>query len=233
MRNCHATMINKELGKPFSLNTVHGCIQKCDLKLHHTRRKPYISSVQNHGPVLEFISDGQKDSGHVFCGQRSPCFSCFWEKLTSASTKMRKSIQAVIRERFKASVRVGMGVLHGEDETISMNVDQHLISVMETEQLASLFRMFQVGMGLAFPHLIHKLSLCHSPTPQLNSLLLTCFKQLLPNKYNLFPFKSPHVLLSFLLILKDFPTFLGMRFVFKPTLCWIFLSCGFILIYPA
>jgi len=58
----------------------------------------------------QLISDGQKDSGHVFCGQRSPRFSCFWEKLTSASTRMRKSIQAVIRERFKASVCHGMGL---------------------------------------------------------------------------------------------------------------------------
>ena len=44
-------IISRKLWK-VSLNTVHGCIQKCELKLYPTRRKPYISSVQNHGPVL-------------------------------------------------------------------------------------------------------------------------------------------------------------------------------------
>ena len=35
-----------------SLNTVHDCIQKCNLKLYYTMRNPYINSVQKHGPVL-------------------------------------------------------------------------------------------------------------------------------------------------------------------------------------
>ena len=49
----------------------------------------------------KLISDEQKDSGHVFCGQMCPCFSLLLGKMDNRFhlSKMRQTIQAIISKR--------------------------------------------------------------------------------------------------------------------------------------
>ena len=52
LRNRHATMMDiatwarEYFGKSLSLNTVHRCIKKCNLKLYYAERKAFINFVQ-------------------------------------------------------------------------------------------------------------------------------------------------------------------------------------------
>ncbi len=38
--------------KPLSVNTIHRAICRCQLKLYHAKRKPYVNMVQKHRRVL-------------------------------------------------------------------------------------------------------------------------------------------------------------------------------------
>ena len=89
LRNRHATMMDiatwaqEYFGKSLSLNTVHRCIKKCNLKLYYAKRKAFIkfvhwNAIKFSGP--EVIWDGPKDSGNMFSGQRSPRFNLFLGK---------------------------------------------------------------------------------------------------------------------------------------------------------
>ena len=58
LRNRHATMMDiatwarEYFGKSLSLNTVHRCIKKCNLKLYYAKRKAFINFAQKRRRVL-------------------------------------------------------------------------------------------------------------------------------------------------------------------------------------
>jgi len=90
-----------------------GCIQKYNLKLHYTRKKPYIKYVQKHGPVLWTPAHlrwtkKRVDTCSVVRGVHvSAAFGKNWRLLLQ---RWERASRSVIRERFKASVCDGMGV---------------------------------------------------------------------------------------------------------------------------
>lgn len=83
IRNRHSTTIHTATGawvypgKPFSLKMVEAvghCIQKCNLKLHYTSRKPYISSTQKPCRVLWAGGQLRWTGRRRTRGQKSPQF---------------------------------------------------------------------------------------------------------------------------------------------------------------
>ena len=51
--------------KPLSVNVIHHAICRCQLKLYHAKRKPYLNMVQ-HRLVLWAKTNFQVESGKVF-----------------------------------------------------------------------------------------------------------------------------------------------------------------------
>ena len=48
------TGAQEHFGKPLSVNIVHRYISKCNLKVYHAKRKPYINNTQKRRPHLRW-----------------------------------------------------------------------------------------------------------------------------------------------------------------------------------
>ena len=68
-----ATWAWKFFGKPMSPNTARCCIKKCNVKLYHTSRHPYINAIYKLLWALAHL----KDTGNVCSGKISPCINLF------------------------------------------------------------------------------------------------------------------------------------------------------------
>ena len=87
LRDRHSTVINKAtwawhyLWQPFSVRIVWYYIQKCNLNLYYTKRKPYV----NYGHKMLSCSFGTSLSlmnrKKMFCCQKCLSFSCLLGKL--------------------------------------------------------------------------------------------------------------------------------------------------------
>ncbi len=124
--------------KPLSVNTIRYAICKCQLKLYHTKSKPYVNIVQKHCRVLcpvscgtGLISIGLFQSGKVFYGQTSPNLTFLLEITDAVSSRLKRMSSAF---SLKASISEGMGSLHVLEGT--MNGERY-IKVLEQTMLPS------------------------------------------------------------------------------------------------
>ena len=116
LRNRHATMMDittwslEYLGKSLSLNIVHCCIKKCNLKWYYAKRKPFI----NFGQKCRRVIWARKTVGKCSLVRREPdhISACFWEKLTLDSTCQRWKMPYRLFP-MKPRLYDGMGVHHG------------------------------------------------------------------------------------------------------------------------
>ncbi len=92
--------------KPLSVNTIRHAICRCQLKLYHAKRKPYVNMVQKRlvSCGLRLIKNGLFQSGKVFYGQTSPNFTFLLEitDAVSSGLKRRETFQCVISVQFKS-----------------------------------------------------------------------------------------------------------------------------------
>ncbi len=99
--------------KPLSVNTIRRAICRCQLKLYHAKRKPYVNMVQKRHRVLWAFNDGFVLWAHlkwtvskrkVFYGQTSPNLTFLLEitDAVSSGLKRRDTLQRVIGVQFKS-----------------------------------------------------------------------------------------------------------------------------------
>ncbi len=83
--------------KPLSVNTIRRAICRCQLKLYHAKRKPYVNMVQKRRRVLwaKTHLNGLFQIGKVFYGQTSPT-------LTFEIWQIRR-LQTVLKRRGDAT----------------------------------------------------------------------------------------------------------------------------------
>ncbi len=83
--------------KPLSVNTICRAICRCQLKLYHAKRKPYVNMVQKRRCILF-------QSRKVFYGQTSPNLTFLLEitDAVSSGLKRREAFQHVISVLFKS-----------------------------------------------------------------------------------------------------------------------------------
>ncbi len=125
--------------KPLSVNTIRRAICRCQLKLYHAERKPYVNMVQKLSMLKSVLwSDESKFDilvGNHRChvlqakeeGDLPACYQCSVQK--PASLMVWECISAY-----------GMGSLHILEGT--MNAERH-IKVLEQHMLPSRWRLFQ------------------------------------------------------------------------------------------
>ncbi len=86
--------------KPLSVNTICRAICRCQLKLYHAKRKPYVNMVQKRCCVLwaKAHLKWTFQSGKAFYGQTSPNLTFLLEITDAASSglKRRETFQRVI-----------------------------------------------------------------------------------------------------------------------------------------
>ncbi len=96
------------------LNTIRRAIYRCQIKLHHAKRKPYVSMVQKCCHVLwsKAHLKWTVSKWKVFYGQTSPNLTFLLEitDAVSSGLKRRDNLQRVISVSSKASISDGMGV---------------------------------------------------------------------------------------------------------------------------
>ncbi len=137
--------------KPLSINTIHRAICRCQLKLYHAKRKPYVNMVQKRHRVLWAKAHLKWTfSGKVFYGQTSLNLTFLLEIMNAVSSglKRRETFQRVISVQFKSQHlwwngvhnAYGMGSLHVLEGT--MNAERY-IKILEQHMLPSRRRVFQ------------------------------------------------------------------------------------------
>ncbi len=89
--------------KPLPVNTIRRAICRCQLKLYHAKRKPYVNMVQKCCRVL-WAKAHLKWTGKVFYGQTSPNLTFLLEitDAVSSGLKRRETFQRVISVQFKS-----------------------------------------------------------------------------------------------------------------------------------
>ncbi len=92
--------------KPLSENTIRHAICRCQLKLYHAKRKPYVNMVQKRRRVLwaKAHLNGLFQRGKVFYGQTSPNLTFLLEIMDAVSSRLkrRETFQRVISIQFKS-----------------------------------------------------------------------------------------------------------------------------------
>ncbi len=97
--------------KPLLVNTIGRAICRCQLKLYHAKRKPYVNMVQkgqscpgSSCPVGQGSFKLDFQSGKVFYGQTSPNLTFLLEitDAVSSGLKRRENFQHVISVQFKS-----------------------------------------------------------------------------------------------------------------------------------
>ncbi len=93
--------------KPLLVNTICHAICKCQLKLYHAKRKPYVNMVQKRRRVLwaKAHLNGLFQSGKVFLwSDKSKIWHSCWKSTDAMSSglKRRKTFQCVISVQFKS-----------------------------------------------------------------------------------------------------------------------------------
>ncbi len=91
--------------KPLSVNTIRRAICRCQLKLYHAKRKPYVNMVQKRRRVLWAKAPLKWfQSGKVFYGKTSPNLTFLLEitDTVSSGLKSRETFQRVISVQFKS-----------------------------------------------------------------------------------------------------------------------------------
>ncbi len=136
--------------KPLSVNTICRAIYRCQLKLYHAERKPYVNMVQKRHRVLWTKAHLKWTVSKWKSGQTSPnlTFSLEITDAVSSGLKRRETFQRVISVQFKSSISdgmgcisvYGMGSLHVLEGT--MNAERY-IKVLEQHMLPSRGRVFQ------------------------------------------------------------------------------------------
>ncbi len=133
--------------KPLSVNTIHRAICRCQLKLYHAKRKPYVNMVQKRRRVLRAKAHL---NGKVFYGQTSPNLTFLLEIAGRRvlRAKEERDLPACHQHSVQkpASLMVwgcisayGMGSLHVLEGT--MNAERY-IKVLEQHMLPSRRRVF-------------------------------------------------------------------------------------------
>ncbi len=93
--------------KPLSVNTTRRAICRCQLKLYHAKRKPYVNMVQKRRRVLwakAYLKWTVSKWKKVFYGQTSPNLTFFLEITdpVSSELKRRETFQLIISVQFKS-----------------------------------------------------------------------------------------------------------------------------------
>ncbi len=91
--------------KPLSVNTIRRAICRCQLRLYHAKRKPYVNMVQKRCRVLWAKANLKWfQRRKVFYGQTSPSLTFFLEitDTVSSGLKRRETFQCVISIQFKS-----------------------------------------------------------------------------------------------------------------------------------
>ncbi len=92
--------------KPLSVNTIRRAICRCQLKLYHAKRKPYVNMVQKHRRVLwaKAHLKWTVSKWKVFYGQTSPNLTFLLEitDTVSSGLKRRETFQCVMSVQFKS-----------------------------------------------------------------------------------------------------------------------------------
>ncbi len=90
--------------KPLSVNTIRDAICRCQLKLYHAKRKPFVNMVQKRRRVLWAKAHLKWISGRVFYDQTSPNLIFLLEitDTVSSGLKRREIFQRVISIQFKS-----------------------------------------------------------------------------------------------------------------------------------
>ncbi len=90
--------------KSLSVNTIRRAICRCQLKLYHAKRKPYVNMVQKHHCVLWAKAHLKLfESGKVFYGQTSPNLTFLFEITDAVSSWLKRgTFQRVISVQFKS-----------------------------------------------------------------------------------------------------------------------------------
>ncbi len=78
------------------------CIRKCYLNICYSRRNLY----------WQLISDSQKESGNLWCGQRSPRFSLFLRKMILSSQSQRQTGPSRLSSETSKSTRLSLYGVH-------------------------------------------------------------------------------------------------------------------------
>ncbi len=78
--------------KPLSVNTIRRAICRCQLKLYHAKRKPYVNMVQKRCRVLwaKAHLKWTVSSGKVFYGQTSPNLTFLLEITDAVSSGLKR-----------------------------------------------------------------------------------------------------------------------------------------------
>ncbi len=87
----------KPLSGILPVKTIHRAICRCQLKLYHAKRKPYVNMIQKRCCVLF-------QSGNVFYGQTSPNLTFLLEIMDAVSSGIKEdeTFQCVISVQFKS-----------------------------------------------------------------------------------------------------------------------------------
>ena len=130
LRNRHATMMDtatwarEYFGKSLLLNTVHRCIQKCNLKLNYEKRKAFINLCAEMLSSLRGLKSSEMDlKTKEMCSlvRQVHTSAWFWGKQTSGSTCQRRKLPDCYQQKVQkpASVMIweciiahDMGDLH-------------------------------------------------------------------------------------------------------------------------
>ncbi len=98
--------------KPLSVNTIRRAICRCQLKLYHAKRKPYVNMVQKRRRVLWAKAHLKWIVSKWKSGQTSPNLTFLLEitDAVSSGLKRRETFQRVISVQFKTSISDGMWV---------------------------------------------------------------------------------------------------------------------------
>ncbi len=104
--------------KPLSVNTICRAICRCQLKLYHAKRKPYVNMVQKRCCVLwaKAHLKWTFQSGKAFYGQTSPNLTFLLEITDAASSglKRRETFQRVISSSGSSGQRYSTQTVWGE-----------------------------------------------------------------------------------------------------------------------
>ncbi len=105
--------------KPLSINTIHRAICRCQLKLYHAKRKPYVNMVQKRRRVLWAkahlkwtVSKWKSGSDEFFCNKKNYNLTLLLEITDAVSSGLRGGRPSSVLSAFssKASISDGMGV---------------------------------------------------------------------------------------------------------------------------